>query len=894
MKAPFIPWKSTATKGQLATRFGLHLTTRYEMQVKSSFPQSDVLGLKRVSLTNTSRGDWLVLGPRELAVVLPLYLERNGFLPLKTVSDPELYDGVVDPLGPALAAIADTNSRPGGGEHRRMGVRVIVQPCDDDWSLAYWADMRQRRDRQAMERNPSIQTRGSSDAQLYGLLGLLAAAGVAFANYKWWNSGDYLYFAGLDLLVVAALAGLGQLYWRYSRKRGPTYFDETAVGQKLNSHAFITEIQLIAITDAMERDVSETKLRGLVNLLRGFNSPSGNRLKAGKPYVFGPGSAKPNWAKRRRWRPADALPQLNWLSFSDAACSQLCTRELATVWHLPIGPHQSVAIDRVVSAGEMVDLNLLKAGAPVGHTMSSGQEIFLSDEILQRHSLLVAKSGMGKTSCLVNILADKLRDKARGEHDGAIVFLDPHGDAVKDLLPQIPSSLLPDVRVLDLGGVDRLPVINVLDAALFPDRNRCVIAIVELLEHLWPGEFQSRMLQVITQTCYAGHEYNSHPDTSADHALTFLDIPGILRGGSLTGRGTSRRYIATDIQNLVLSRVKDPTTLSWFNDEFFAWPDELRREAVTPISNRIDRMAANRRLKIILGTPRSTINLARIVDEGLVLFVNTAEGVAGRDAAALIGKAILGLIYDQILAQGDRPSAQRKSCVVAVDEFQNLHGFDWSGITAESRKFGGRVILVTQSLAALRTGDRNVRSAVLGSCSNLIVFQVAAEDADILQPELGSPTISTSDLVNLDPFSAYLRLNTRDRRLVPFAVRTLPPPLPPENADSVLTAVKKSMEIYTIPWRADQASDESPTDSDSTSDYQARDAVDESTLDAGSHVDEIPTGETETVAETGSPGDISESSDMVQDDEGDPSLTRQRNFRDFQRLFDPDERESVE
>jgi len=94
---------------------------------------------------------------------------------------------------------------------------------------------------------------------------------------------------------------------------------------------------------------------------------------------------------------------------------------------------------------------------------------------------------------------------------------------------------------------------------------------------------------------------------------------------------------------------------------------------------------------------------------------------------------------------------------------------------SELGKYGASFVLVTQSLAKLDAIDRNLAPTIFANSDGLTAFQVSAEDARRLTPELGG-AIEVEDLVSLDDFTCYARWWDGRSRPAAFSFRVDPPP----------------------------------------------------------------------------------------------------------------------
>jgi hypothetical protein len=73
----------------------------------------------------------------------------------------------------------------------------------------------------------------------------------------------------------------------------------------------------------------------------------------------------------------------------------------------------------------------------------TGQDIEIGDIDRRSGLYILGAQGTGKTSLIKHIIEQDMR------HDHGVFFLDPHGDAIEDLLQRIPARRQNDVIVLD-------------------------------------------------------------------------------------------------------------------------------------------------------------------------------------------------------------------------------------------------------------------------------------------------------------------------------------------------------------------------------------------------------------------------------------------------------------
>ncbi len=104
----------------------------------------------------------------------------------------------------------------------------------------------------------------------------------------------------------------------------------------------------------------------------------------------------------------------------------------------------------------------------------------------------------------------------------------------------------------------------------------------------------------------------------------------------------------------------------------------------------------------LLSCPRAVLDLGQVLSERRLLIINTSPAHIGTEEADFLGSLLLNLLLRQLVQQGQHAPEQRVPLVVIVDEFQTYSGVPWAEWEQQVRKWGGSVVLGTQSLAALR------------------------------------------------------------------------------------------------------------------------------------------------------------------------------------------------
>ena len=714
-------------------------------QISTHYPQARIREVP-------PEDDPLRLDEGERAWSMTLRASGPEYVPLRTFRDDDLLDPGSDPLIALLGALSDLN------EGERIVSRLMLRSLGPDWSQAHLDKAHKRPVQEPRDSTYSNQVRHhQTDVTTMAVLGVAALVGLR--GYLWVRDGETWKAALMGAGIAAALAAAGWAWWRIKKARSRVY-DPLLIREKVARIAFDAELQVTAV---LPPGGTAERASGLLDSLaaayRHYDHPAGARFKVGKV--------------RRAAVPNLTLHPTGPGLFGGR--SVLGVREAAALWHPPGAHDETPLVARSGAKALIPSARGVKGGAPVGDTTAGKpREIRFPDDLLRRHHLYVARTRMGKSTLMHHLVAHKMREKAAGRDNDAIVVVDPHADLVGALLEHVPEEIAGKVKLIDLADRRGAPGVNLLDARVFADRDRTADSVVRVARGLW-DQWGPRMQSILEQTVKTLHEANEHPDTDADEQMTLLDGLKLLSDEEYRGG--------------VLARVSDPHLLEWWARDFGKWRQEYKSEALAPVQTRLSYYASSKRARAIIGQSRSTIDMRETILDGGMLLVSTAQGVVGRDVAALVGASLLNLVDSVIREQGGLSPDQRRGALVVVDEMQSMPGVDYESMLSELGKFGASFILATQSLAKLDDLSPTMRDTLLANVGCLAVFQVSGSDARHLVWELGKDRVSEDDIVSLPVHHCYVRATVGTERMPAFSMMVRKPEEgDPEGADSIRSA----------------------------------------------------------------------------------------------------------
>ena len=619
----------------------------------------------------------------------------------------------------------------------------------------------------AKSQSSDVPSGSTQNLQLlvFGSISVLAVLGAIIHQkliYLWMEHRIEVVAGGV--LVAGALVGLGYLLSRLGLKSEPAFYDADQVKQRVMGAAFRLEVQLYAMYEEAdaEREAAERALQPVVASYRRFDNPMGGRFETGpveKIDGLDPARADLGFVGVRR----DILGRV---TIGEGVVG---TREAAALWHTPGDAVNAPSLLRAGSRRLPVpsEMFVLEDGLR-GEAAIVGLEKYGDGGLRKMHFpaatwrssfLIVASSGMGKSTLTGHLVRSRLRDIAAGISDAALVVVDPHSDLVNDIMEGMPVGAAGAVRLIDLGDPTRACGINLLDVTTFPERGLAVSMILAVARSS-SLNWGDRMEEILRWTLYALYEANAN--RNPEEQYTIYDCVDFLTD-------ESRR-------KEIIQEGRKGDVAQWWYKVFPLIVPNNDRAALGPVVRKIEQYSGIKAAWRVLGQRRCTLDITDTIQSGKVLLVNSALAQAEPEVSSLIGGAILNLVNFVVKGQSQFPVAERRKVTVVVDEMQTFSGVPFEEMISELRKFGGSLLMATQSLGRLNemTENGKMTETILANARNQITFQVNASDAELMRNEMGRDLLDEQDIINLQPHHCYGRLLLRDKNIY-FSMELLPP-----------------------------------------------------------------------------------------------------------------------
>ncbi|MBR3254427.1 type IV secretion system DNA-binding domain-containing protein [Candidatus Saccharibacteria bacterium] len=440
--------------------------------------------------------------------------------------------------------------------------------------------------------------------------------------------------------------------------------------------------------------------------------------------------------------------------------------ELASVYHLP---HTSVETPNIVWASSKTaeppaKLPVLTGDTSVDENISAfgltnfrgiNHQFGLLRRDRSRHVYIIGQTGAGKSGML-ELLA--LSDVF---YNQGYCIIDPHGDFAIDNLKFIPTSRIKDVVYFNPADTAYPVAFNPLEITDPSRKPNICSEVIGVLKRMFGDSWGPRLEHILRYTLLA---LLDRPET------TLLDI--------------SRMLTDKDFRKETLDYCHDVTVLQFWKHEFGQWNEKQVNESIAPVLNKVGAFTANPIIRNIIGQPKSSFDIRKIMDEGKILVVNLSKGLIGEDNAGILGAFLVTKVQLAAMSRSDIPDVKdRRPFYLYVDEFQNFATDSFAVILSEARKYGLNLTVANQYVAQMTDA---VRDAVFGNVGTTISFRVSADDAPMLVKQF-EPTFDASDLLQLNNRHFIISMIIGGEKVPAFSATTLSiPDTPKDNFDEII------------------------------------------------------------------------------------------------------------
>ncbi|MBS1863149.1 MAG: hypothetical protein JSS68_15730 [Actinobacteria bacterium] len=408
--------------------------------------------------------------------------------------------------------------------------------------------------------------------------------------------------------------------------------------------------------------------------------------------------------------------------------------------HCPVA--EVVRSGATLSAPPMLEPFTPKRGdlIPLGRVRAEGTERIVGVRAADSFFTYVAgRSRYGKTEAAIAMFTHLVRSG----HGG--LFLDPHGDALDRIRPYLTDpGVARRVVEIDLGpgGPDAQPAWSLLSMKGVDPESRVDAIVAAFAAAVGWGEQSTRAINLTTQAVSAlARVAEVVPE---EIAPTIFQLPTLL---------TDAEWRAAVVPFL-------PAHARAFWSERFPL---LSPEAVTPVTNLVDRIRTSRATTALFGRSEGTFSVREAMDRGLVVLA--CPGSGGPRERLVAGLLAFDLLHAARSRAALDPEGRRRF-VAVFDEVQSYDGESLAALLEQSAKFGLRAIFLNQDPERLRPATFR---ALATNRSHLLATAVGARSAALVARELGGG-VDAAALTRLERFRFVAQVTERGELSEPFAV----------------------------------------------------------------------------------------------------------------------------
>ena len=468
----------------------------------------------------------------------------------------------------------------------------------------------------------------------------------------------------------------------------------------------------------------------------------------------------------------------SYRSFSSSKVMPLNLKELASVFHFPVGISSQPQLREAKAGIAPAPLELRNDGIVLGINSYRGKdtEIHLAKEDRMRHFYVIGQTGTGKTNIMLNMITQDIKNG-----DGCC-YIDPHGTDIQTILSRIPKERIDDVIYFDPAYTARPMGLNMLEYdPKYPEQKTFVV-----------NEMMGIFNKLFDMKVGGGAMFEQYFRNSAflvmedpESGSTLLEITRVLGDKAF--------------RDMKLEKCKNPIIKQFWVSAEQTTGDQSLANFVPYISSKFDNFISNDIMRPVVLQQNSVFNFRKIMDEKKILLVNLSKGRLGDINANLIGLVLVGKIQMAALSRVDMFGKPMNDFYLYIDEFQNVTTDSIASILSEARKYRLSLNIAHQYITQL---EEKIKNAVFGNVGSMAVFRVGTEDATFLEQKF-KPQFTATDITKLDNYNAYMSMLVNGQPVKPFNLITLPPEK--GNSDIVNSLKELSYVKYGRDWREVEA-----------------------------------------------------------------------------------------
>lgn len=389
--------------------------------------------------------------------------------------------------------------------------------------------------------------------------------------------------------------------------------------------------------------------------------------------------------------------------------------------------------------------------------------IGIYDEDRLRHVYVVGKTGTGKSKFLLSLM---INDIKQGKGIGVI---DPHGDAVEEIMMHIPESRKEDVIIFDPTDEQYPFCFNPLDVQENESKQILAKWFIDIFKKFFWANWNPKLEHVLRMIF-----------------LALLDKPGS------TLFDIIRALTDKDFRYTMIDAVQDDVVRNFWTNEFAGWSQQFNTEAIMPILNKVGQLLSIEMLKNIFASPENKLDFRKVMDESKILLIKLPKGKLQEEIMWFLGAMFVTKLFQTAIGRQSVEKELRTPFFLYVDEFQNFATDTFNEILSEARKYGLSLSVAHQYIKQI---PANISASLFGNVWTLVSFRISPEDAEYMKQQF-TPFIDGYDLANLNMREFYCKLQVMGQVKDPFSIKSCYIPDPKINRNYIAELYEGSRAKY--------------------------------------------------------------------------------------------------
>lgn len=548
--------------------------------------------------------------------------------------------------------------------------------------------------------------------------------------------------------------------WQEEKEWKVSKWEETpsvAANSKIARLLFETNIRIIYVPKKENEKLAKNKLKEIIWSFFQFNQSHLNSFKIRQ-------FAKNNKIilKRFQNRTINKAFILN-------------NEELATLWHIPMFNVNLPNLDAVLSKKLEAPLNLPTPENTEENDFTmmwktnfrwQSKYFWMRNDDRRRHIYVIWKTWMWKSTILENMLYSDIQAWKW------VSVIDPHWDLAEAVISFVPANRINDVVLFDPS-----------DSA-FP-------VSFNMLECKDPSQFDTvaDWLLWVFKKMFADSWGPRLEHFLRNSILALVEVPWT------TMLSILRMFNDSKYRDWIVKQIKNPTVISFWEDEYWKMQDRQKTEALWPIQNKVWQFLSSSTIRNIFWQKKSSIDLRFAMDKKKIIIINLSKWKIWEVNSSLLWSMLVTKFQIDAMSRANISEKERVDHYLYVDEFQNFATDSFWTILSEARKY--RLCLNMANQYVWQMPD-SVKDAIFWNIWSIVTFQVWYEDALAFSKQY-SEQATPEDIVSIPKYKAYMKLMIWWMTSNVFSADTLPPPDSDYDEERIQKVIKVARMRYAKP-----------------------------------------------------------------------------------------------